>query len=185
MQTWQIDAMAVVAIVALGLIAFVIYRRRRTRLLQEHFGAEYDHAVSEIGDRRRAEADLAEREARVRKLQVRELSPSDRDRLEALWKQCQAQFVDDPAGAVHEADRLVTDIMHTRGYSILNAEDRIAQISAACPALAAGYRSACYVGAQYRSGNASTEDLRQAFIHYRALFDDLLVGGREDLKRAS
>ena len=82
-------------------------------------------------------------------------SCSDRDRLEALWKQCQAQFVDDPAGAVHEADRLVTDIMQTRGYSILNAEDRIAQISAAYPALAAGYRSACYVGAQYRSGNAS------------------------------
>src|SRR5438552_11120980 len=116
MQNWQFIAIVVAAVLVVAIGAWLIYDRRRSRHLQDHFGQEYDRTVTELGDRRQAESELARREQRVRNLKVRPLSMSDRQRLLTQWKQCQARFVDDPAGAVDEADRLLTDLVRARGY---------------------------------------------------------------------
>src|SRR5262249_49585442 len=117
MQTSQIVAIVVVAIAILAAIGWLLYTRRRSERLRGHFGTEYDRRVTELeGDRRRAEAELTEREARVQKLQRRPLTSSERATFINEWRRCQARFVDDPEGAVDEADQLLSDIMHARGY---------------------------------------------------------------------
>src|SRR4051812_20904985 len=116
MQVWQIVAICV-GIAILAVVGWWIYERNRTRYLRERFGSEYDRRVTQVGNRRRAESELARSEARVRKLQVRPLSASDRTQFLDKWRLCQARFVDDPAGAVEEADHIVSDIMRVRGYA--------------------------------------------------------------------
>jgi hypothetical protein len=184
MQTWEIVAICA-AIVLVGAIGWFVYQRNRSRHLRSHFGPEYDRALSDIGDRRQAEAELTRREARIGKLEIRSLSASDRMRFAERWKLCQAQFVDDPAGAVDEADRLVGEIMSSRGYASDTLDARIADVSAAYPNRAGDYRTACEIVDRYRRDGASTEELRNAFVCYRALFDELLGGRDEELKRAS
>ena len=178
-------AVGVVIILVLAAIGWMVYSNRRSRHLRDHFGSEYERAVAETGDRRRAEAELAQREQRVRKLDIRPLSVSDRQRYSQQWMQCQAQFVDDPAGAVNAADELLTEVIRARGYAADNPYDRIADISAAYPQQAPGYRLADELQTRYRRGEGSTEDLRKAFVHYRFIFDEILGGQDEELKRAS
>jgi hypothetical protein len=179
--------MAAVLIASIVVIAFVVwalYDRNRSNRLRERFGPEYDRAVSEVGNRRRAESDLARREVHAKEIRDRQMNPLDRDRFLSQWKLCQAQFVDDPAGALERADALLVEAMASRGYSI-NPTDRATDIAAAYPQHADQYRDACRILAQHRSGEASTDELRTAFLHYRTLFDDLLGGYDEKLRRAS
>ena len=186
MQTWQIVAIAIAVIAILAAIGWLVYTRKRSEHLRDHFGTEYDRRVSELeGNRRRAEAELTEREARVQELKHQPLSSSERARFIQEWRICQARFVDDPAGAVDDADQLLSDIMHTRGYRIEDRNDRLADLCAAYPDHASDFRQTNELFIKHRSGNASTEELRRAFVHFRSLFDDMLGGHDEELKRAS
>jgi len=186
MQTWQIVAIAIAVIAILAAIGWLVYTRKRSERLRDHFGTEYDRRVGELeGDRRRAETELTEREARVQELKHQPLSGSERARFIEEWRICQAKFVDDPAGAVDDADQLLSDIMRTRGYRIEDRSDRLADLCAAYPERASDFRQTNELFIKHRSGNASTEELRKAFVHFRSLFDEMLGGQDEELKRAS
>ena len=185
MQTWQIVAICVAAIAVLAAVGWVMYDRSRSRRIRDHFGPEYDRRVTELGNRRRAESELAHREARVLELKSRPLSISDRTRFSDEWRMCQARFVDDPAGAVDDADRLVGEIMRARGYAMDDPSERLSDVCAAYPDRASDYRQANDSLASHLGGQASTEDLRKAFVHFRSLFDQMLGGQDEELKRVS
>jgi hypothetical protein len=184
MQVWQTVAIGV-AILVIAAVAWYMYQRNRTQHLQNRFGPEYDRRIAQLGSRRRAESELAHRESAVEKIKVRPLNPSDRVKFFEEWRLTQAEFVDDPAGAVNHADRLVTDIMRTRGYSVDDPYDRVADVCAAYPDHAQSYRDANDIVVRHRRVHASTEDLRAAFVKFRALFDEMLGGQDEELKRAS
>jgi hypothetical protein len=185
LQTWQIAAIVIAGIVVLAAIGWWMTGRRRTRHLRDHFGPEYNRTIAETGSRRAAETELARREDRIRNLEVRQLSPENKQRFREQWVACQAQFVDDPAGAIHTADALLSEVLRARGYAADNPYDRISDISAAYPRHATRYRFAEDLVTRHRRGQGSTEDLRRAFVHYRALFDEILGGQDEELKRAS
>lgn len=183
MQPWMI-AVLIASIVVIAFVIWIIYDRNRSNRLRQRFGPEYDRAVTELGNRHRAEADLARREAHAKQIRDRQMNPLDRDRFLSQWKLCQAQFVDDPAGALERADELMVEAMRSRGYSA-DPNDRATDIAAGYPQHADRYRDACRILARHRSGEASTDELRTAFLHYRTLFDDLLGGYDETLRRAS
>jgi len=185
MQSWQIAAIVAAVILVVAVAGWLIYRQMKSRRLRAHFGPEYDRTVTEFGDRSRAEAELSRRQEHVRKLDIRSLSASDRVHFAEQWRLCQAQFVDDPAGAIASAERLLSEILRVRGYSSDNAYDRLADITAAYPQHASSYRLANEIVGRHQRGEASTEDLRKAFVHYRQLFDEILGGKNEELKRAS
>jgi hypothetical protein len=184
MQPWMIALWIGSLLVAAALAWFVFDQRRRKRL-QARFGPEYNRAVIGIGSRRRAEAELERRETQAKELSARPLHPADQERFLSEWKLCQAQFVDDPAGAVDRADRLLVEIMRTRGYTVDTHDERMMDVAAAYPQHAARYREACGILARRQDHEVSTEDLRAAFLHYRTLFEDLLGGYDEELKQAS
>ena len=167
-----------IVVIALAVAAGVFFYDRRRRLRQQ-FGPEYDHTVREVGGTTRAEAELAARAARVSKYHIRPLSPEDGNRFSAAWRQLQSKFVDDPAGAVNEADRLVTDLMATRGYPMADFDRRAEDLSVDHANVVSHYREAHHiVTSQPDPRRVSTEELRQAVQHYRALFEDLLeIGG--------
>ena len=185
MQFWQIVVIGVAAVIVIAVAGWLIYMQRRRHHLRERFGPEYDRTLTQVGDRGEAEAELARREQRVRNLKIRPLSVSDRIRLSSEWMKCQTLFVDDPAGAVDQADELITEVLRGRGYAVLSPYDRMTDISAAYPRSADDYRTADEIVTRHHRGQASTEDLRKAFIHYRRLFDEILGGKDEELKRAS
>jgi hypothetical protein len=184
MQTWEI-VMIVTAILVAAVVGWLVYDQQRSKRLRKRFGPEYGRAVSEIGDRRRAESELARREAKLQKLNIRALTSTDRERFLTKWKMTQAVFVDDPVRAVHEADQLVNDVMRIRGYSVDDASERLENISAAYPRIAHSYREACDILSDQASGDASTESLRRAMVNYRELFDEVLGEQREEFKRVS
>jgi hypothetical protein len=163
----------VIVLVAIGL--FFFWQRRRTQNLQEQFGPEYKRAVDQYGDQRKAEAELAAREKRVRKLEIRALEPAEQSRFGEAWKKTQARFVDQPSQAVRDADGLVKDLMQARGYPVGDFEQRAADVSVDHPNVVTNYRAAHEIAARNHSGKATTEDLRQALVHYRALFEELLA----------
>ena len=166
-------------IVIAGVAAWLFFRKRRTGRLRTQFGgAEYDHTVKEDGSRRHAEAVLKERTERVEGLNIRPLAAGDRERFVELWRRVQARFVDGPGGAVTEADQLLRDVMSTRGYPVTDFEQRAADISVDHPLVMENYRTAHAIAVRQTQGRANTEDLRQAMIHYRTLFEEL-VGERE------
>jgi|GEM_PF-393219 len=159
------------------------FRKRRTGRLRTQFGgAEYDRALKEDGSRRHAEAGLKERTQRVESLNIRPLAPGDRARFVESWSRVQARFVDGPGGAVTEADQLLRDVMSTRGYPVSDFEQRAADISVDHPLVMENYRTAHAIAVRQSQGQANTEDLRQAMIHYRTLFEDLL--GEPEVARA-
>ena len=170
-------------IVIAGIAAWLFFRKRRTGSLRTQFGdAEYDRAVKEDGSRRHAEADLKERTERVESLNIRPLAAGDRERFVESWRRIQARFVDGPGGAVTEADQLLRDVMSTRGYPVSDFEQRAADISVDHPLVMENYRTAHAIAVRQSQGQANTEDLRQAMIHYRTLFEDLL--GEPEVARA-
>ena len=166
--------LVVVAVVAAAGAVWYAWRSKRSQQLQERFGPEYERTVNTEGDRRKAEATLEARARRVDALQIRPLSPADATRFSDAWRAVQARFVDDPRGAVTEADRLVGEVMTLRGYPVGDFEQRVADISVDHPDVVMNYRAARDIAVRHNRGEASTEDLRQAMVHYRALFTDLL-----------
>jgi hypothetical protein len=169
----------VVLVVALALAGIALYFFRRRTVLRQRFGPEYERAVEAAGSPMRAEAELEARAKRVSKYQIHPLSPDDGVRFSTAWRQLQGRFVDDPAGAVGEADRLVTDLMATRGYPMTDFDRRAEDLSVDHPEVVNHYREAHQIATR-RDGRdrVTTEDLRQAVMHYRALFEELLeVGG--------
>ena len=166
-----------VLIVLAAVAAFLWMRRRREReQLQERFGPEYDRAVDEHGNRRAAEHRLADVASRRDKAEVRDLTDEERTRFGTEWNAVQADFVDSPQGAAAKADGLVAEVMRTRGYPLDEVDDRGDLVAADHADMARHYRSAHAITS--RSDEASTEDLRQAFVHYRHLFGVLLEGDR-------
>jgi hypothetical protein len=162
------------AIIIIAGIAWLVMRQRNSAHLQERFGPEYDRTAQDLGDRRKAEAELREREKRVEKLHIRELDPADRDRFANSWNTVQAHFVDDPGSAIGEADRLVKDVMDLRGYPVSTFEQQAADISVDHPQVVNNYRAARDIVVRNEQRQATTEDLRQAMVHYRTLFAELL-----------
>lgn len=165
---------AIIIIVLLVMLFRVMTARRRSSTLRERFGSEYDRTVDSTGGRRDAESELEQREERVEALDIRPLSDEDRGRFSQSWQDLQSQFVDDPAGAVTHADQLVADVMETRGYPVGDFDQRAADVSINHPGVVENYRVAHEIAVSHFKGEATTEDLRQAMVHYRALFDDLL-----------
>jgi hypothetical protein len=163
-----------VVVVAIAIGVFLFLQRRRSQSLREQFGPEYKRALDQYGDQRKAEAELAAREKRVRKLEIHGLVLDEQRRFENGWKQTQARFVDEPSAAVREADGLVKELMQSRGYPMGDFEQRAADISVDHPNVVTNYRAAHDIAARNNSGKATTEDLRQAMVHYRSLFEELL-----------
>jgi hypothetical protein len=173
----EINPILVVVIVAAVLligVAIWYSQKRRTDQLRSRFGPEYEHAVEEVGDRRKAEAHLAEREKRVEALSLRPLTAEERDRFGALWRKVQADFVDDPSGAIGHADGVLGDVMSTRGYPVRDFDQVAEDISVDHPQVVEHYRAAHAVAVRHERGEADTEALRQAMIHYRELFEELV-----------
>jgi len=173
----------IVAVIVLVVGAIIVFaQRRRTEKLRSRFGPEYERSVAESGDRRRAEAQLEKRAERVEKFHLRPLAAEDRSRFTEQWDRVQAHFVDAPAGAVAEADQLLGDIMATCGYPMGDFEQRAADISVDHPVVVQNYRSAHDIAVRQAKGQATTEDLRRAMIHYRALFEDIVYDRKEAVK---
>jgi hypothetical protein len=173
------------AVLAAGIAAFLLHRKRRTERLRTQFGgAEYARAVQKGGNRRHAEAGLEERTQRVEGFHVRPLAAGDRARFLESWRGVQAHFVDGPAGAVTQADQLLGDVLSTRGYPVSDFEQRAADISVDHPLVLEKYRTAHEIALRQTQGRASTEDLRQAMVHYRTLFEELVSEPEMPLTKA-
>ncbi len=172
----------VILVIALLVAALVIMRQRRSQELQERFGPEYEREVGERGDRGEAEAELRERTRRREALEIRELEPAAQDRYAERWRNAQRRFVDQPGPAVGEADGLVMEVMEARGYPVADDfERRAADVSVDHPQVVEHYRAAHAISQRATGGEAETEDLRQAMVHFRALFEELLgPDGRRD-----
>jgi hypothetical protein len=159
---------------AVGAAAWTMLQKRRSENLRERFGPEYDHTIHELGGQREAEAELEARQKRVERLKIRPLEEAERDQFITAWRSTQAQFVDEPTAAIAAADRLVAEVMRARGYSIGDFEQRAADISVDHATVLANYRAAHAIALANEREETNTEDLRQAMVHYRALFEDLL-----------
>ena len=172
--------LVVLALIAVVAIAFA-FRKRRSQQLRERFGPEYDRVVSREGEVRKGEQVLEFRQKHREKFKVRPLSANDRASYMQRWQQVQARFVDDPQGAVTVADSLVTEVMQARGYPITDFEQRAADLSVDHPVVVENYRAAHDIALRHSRGQASTEDLPKALVHYRSLFEAL--SGENELRR--
>jgi hypothetical protein len=171
-----------VIIVVLCIVGFLLMQRRRTANLQSSFGPEYERALRETGDKRKAEAELQERQKRVEKLSIRPLDSGQRERFIGEWQRIQAEFVDSPENSIRDADILLQDVMSARGYPVKNFEQVAADISVDHPTVVQHFRAAHEIAARHAQGEGDTEDLRKAMINYRALFDELVTDGSESEK---
>lgn len=165
---------ALIVGIVLGAVVIYIFQQGRTRRLKERFGPEYGRVVAEAGNRSRAEAMLEHRQKRVQQLDIRALDPSEQTRFQESWRDIQARFVDDPSGALSDADRLIGEVMSVEGYPVLEFEQRAANISVDHPAVVENYREGHNTALRNAKGSATTEDLRKAMIHYRTLFEELV-----------
>jgi hypothetical protein len=173
--TWGWVLIAVgAAVVLIAALAWGAVAARRRRGLQERFGTEYDRTVADAPSRREAEAELSEREKRRQELEIRPLAPEARDSYASRWHNTQARFVDEPEEAIGKADRLIQEVMRERGYPVDDFEQRAADLSVDHPEVISNYRAAHGISIASERGKASTEDLRTAMVHYRALFAELL-----------
>ena len=176
---WIIIAIVAVVVVAALAIGWYTAQQKRSENLRRGFGSEYDRTVDEYGDKGKAESELRERQKRVSKFDIKPLDPNDRERYAKSWAATQARFVDAPAEAVGEADGLVNEVMRARGYPMGDFDQQAADISVDHPHVVENYRSARAIAERNEAGEATTEDLRQAMVHYRELFNDLLEGDAE------
>ena len=178
----KVIALIVIAVIAVLLIVWAVVRQQRTAKLRKRFGPEYDRVVQQAGPRK-AETTLLEREKRVERFSLRALPADERERFVTEWRVVQSRFVDDPKGAVSQADLLVERVMQARGYPMTNFEQRAEDISVTHPHVVSNYRAAHLIALRHQQGQATTEDLRQAMIYYRSLFDDLLEASPAGPKR--
>ena len=181
MDTWVWIVIALAAIVLVGVV-WSATRSRRTRALKDTFGREYDRTVEQAGGKRDAERELRERQKRHEQLDIRPLSAESRDRYVRQWRSTQTRFVDDPKGAVAEADMLVQSVMKERGYPTADFDSRVDEISVEHPDLVEKYRTAHGIAQKSERDEASTEELRHSVRHYRALFAELLEVDDEDVQ---
>jgi hypothetical protein len=182
METVLIIVLIVAAVlIVLGAVAAIVMNNdKKRRQVREDFGPEYHRELARTGgDRAKAQRELEERQKRVSSFDLRELSREDAQRFSDQWRRTQERFVDDPNGATGDADRLVQDVMQARGYPMSDFDQRAADISVDHPDVVENYRKAHRVSQANERGEANTEDLRQAFVHYRALFVDLLPAEQE------
>ncbi|WP_240506765.1 hypothetical protein [Thermoactinospora rubra] len=184
METLIWVAVVVVAVVAVAAVGYVVLQQQRRNRLRARFGPEYDRLVAESENRKEAEQELLAREQRFSQLDIRPLAPESRQTYAKRWTEVQERFVDSPAMAVTEADQLVTAVMAERGYPTDDFEERMSTLSVAHAATLDHYRKAHDISARAARKEASTEDLRQAMVHYRALFQELLEEPAERQDRA-
>lgn len=178
----------IILIVMLGLIgagAVLLFMRNRSIRLRARFGPEYDRAVRESGTRGKAEAELERLEKRVESYSIHPLSSSDQDRFQQAWRAIQARFVDDPAGAFAEADRLLAEAMFVRGYPMTDFDQQAAEISVDHGAVVQHYRAGHEIAVRQQQNRAITEELRQGMIHYRVLFVEIVGEPERVHKRAA
>ena len=164
----------VVAIIAAAAVIIYFLKLQNSKRLRERFGPEYNRAVESSGNTMRGEAHLKKLEKRVQKYDIRPLAPEARVRFVEAWRRLQAKFVDEPQHAVSEADQLVAEAMTARGYPVADFEQQAADLSVNHPLVIENYRAGHAIAVRHSEGKASTEDLRQALIHYRKLFDELV-----------
>lgn len=188
MEMWMVITVAAVAAVLLvAIVALVMQAQRRrkgTERLQSKFGSEYNKAVGIVG-RKKGEADLEERQERVQGFELHPLGASEAERFTGLWTATQARFVDDPGGAIADADRLLSEVMQARGYPVSDFEQRAADLSVDHPEFVANYRAAHAKAVKHSQGGTSTEELRQAMVNYRWLFTDLVATDRQPEPQAA
>jgi hypothetical protein len=183
MPVWEwilIAASVVVVVAAVIVAASFVSSRRKTARLKQHYGREYERLVSENGDQKAAEKELTARERKRNKLDIVPLTPSALSDFTTRWRQVQTGFVDNPATAVGVADRLVTEVMRERGYPVDDFDQRAADISVDHPQIVENYRTAHGIHLAQQRGDVSTEQQREAFVHYRALFEKLLETTTDD-----
>jgi hypothetical protein len=174
---WIIVA-GVVVIALLALAAWLFSQKKKQSVrLQQRFGSEYGRTVGELGGRTKAESELKAREKRVEHLTITPLAPAEATRFSEAWNALQGRFVDNPKGVVVQADQLVRELMLKRGYPMADFEHRAADISVDHPTVVANYRAAQAIAARDERGEADTEELRKAVVHYRVLFDEMLEVG--------
>jgi hypothetical protein len=173
-STATVAAIVIIVLAVVAIAAVAISRHRRTEALRRRFGPEYERAVGEQHSRRAAERDLQDRERRHAELQLKELDPQQRQRYAEQWERMQAHFVEEPEAATREADELVTKVMGERGYPIENYDTRVEDLSVDHAETLSHYRDAHEINKVNERGQASTEQLRQALMHYRSLFAELL-----------
>jgi hypothetical protein len=164
----------VIAVAVVAVLGWYLARERRSKRLRSRFGPEYEFAMREFGNRPKAEEALSRREKRMERVQVHPLSHEEHDRFAEQWHEVQARFVDDPAASIDEADRLVCDVMRARGYPMSEFDHRAEDLSVDHPHVVRNYRAAHQIALRHEKGQANTEDLRQALVYYRDLFDELL-----------
>ena len=178
--------LAVVVVAALVAIAvWLLMKRRKTAALRARFGPEYDRLLHSTKSPAQAERELLERQRRVDSFSLRSLPREDADRFASSWRSVQSRFVDDPRTALNEADRLIEDVMRARGYPVEDSAHRLEDLSVEHAAVVNHYRAGREIVVMHGRGEATTEDLRKAMVHFRALFDELVGAHRGDVRRAS
>lgn len=175
--TWILIAGALVVVVLVGIAAWFVYQKTQSKRLQKGFGPEYGRTVDALGSKSKAESELKAREKRVGHLNIVALMPPEAARFREAWKDLQVRFVDNPKGVVAEADQLVRELMQKRGYPMGDFERGAEDISVDYPGVVANYRAAQLIVLRDQRGEADTEELRKAVVHFRALFDELLEVG--------
>jgi len=173
-NTTQLVLVAVIFLIIGGAVAMALMRVQRTRRLKERFGPEYERAVNEMGDKRQAESELDARLAHVNTLKIRPLTAEEVNRYALEWQQTQTEFVDEPLTALQKADRLIRDVMNARGYPVEDFEQRAADISVDYPELVTDYRGMHLIAVKEAEDEVGTEEMRQAMVHGRALFENLI-----------
>ena len=173
-NTTLIILAVIVAFIIGGLLGTVVTRQRRTKRLQEKFGSEYERTLNERGDRRQAEQELEARLDHVKTLDIRPLSDEQSERYTNEWRASQAEFVDEPLLALQKADRIIREVMKAKGYPVEDFEQRIADISVEYPELVTDYRGLHLIAVKEDDEQVSTEEMRQAMVHGRALFENLV-----------
>jgi hypothetical protein len=172
--SYLIIAVVVILVILGAILGLVFSRRQRTTRFQDKYGPEYNRTVKTAGSEKNARAELKDRQKHVDTMDIRPLSMSERERVQAEWMAIQAKFVDQPGQATVEADHLIMEVMKLRAYPVSDFDQRAADISVNYPALVSNYRAAREIAIKNEQHSANTEELRQALIHYRSLFDELL-----------
>jgi hypothetical protein len=173
-NTTQLVLVAVIFLIIGGVVAMAAMRVQRTKRLKDRFGPEYERTINEMGDKRQAEGDLEARLAHVNMLKIRPLTAEEVNRYALEWQSTQTEFVDEPLTALQKADRLIREVMKAKGYPVEDFEQRAADISVDYPELVTDYRGMHLIAVKEQEDEVSTEEMRQAMVHGRALFENLI-----------